>query len=241
MQPRALTNDLSVSQQIAPDDVHALAAIGFRSLICNRPDGEGPDQPGYQEIERKASALGLQVHYLPVESGKVSDEQAQAFGQLLDSLPKPVLAYCRSGMRSATLWALSQSARRPLPDILERAAAAGYDLKGVVRRIANGGRTPLDIADASHAVVIIGAGAAGIAVASSLLARKPGLDIAIIDPADIHYYQPGWTLVGGGVFEPAHTARTMRRCCPAAWCGSRRPWRPSSRTAMRSSSTAAAW
>src|SRR5215469_16828320 len=69
-------------------------------------------------------------------------------------------------------------------------------------------------ADASHAVVIIGGGAAGIAVASSLLARKPGLDIAIIDPADIHYYQPGWTLVGGGVFEPAHTARTMASVLP---------------------------
>ncbi|CAG9171008.1 hypothetical protein LMG23992_01907 [Cupriavidus laharis] len=219
MQPRALTNDLSVSPQIVPDDVPTLAAIGFRSLICNRPDGEGPDQPGFQEIERKASALGLQVHYLPVESGKVSDEQAQAFGQLLDSLPKPVLAYCRTGTRSATLWALSQSARRPLPDIIERAAAAGYDLKGVVRRIANGGRTPVDVADASHAVVIIGGGAAGIAVASSLLARKPGLDIAIVDPADIHYYQPGWTLVGGGVFEPAHTARTMASVLPrgVAW------------------------
>ena len=75
-------------------------------------------------------------------------------------------------------------------------------------------KTPLAQADASHAVVIIGGGAAGIAVASSLLARKPGLDIAIIDPADIHYYQPGWTLVGGGVFEPAHTARTMASVLP---------------------------
>jgi len=219
MQPRALTSELSVSPQILPDDVHTLAASGFRSLICNRPDGEGPDQPGFQEIERNASLLGLQAHYLPVESGKVGDEQAQAFGRLMDSLPKPVLAYCRTGMRSATLWALSQAPHRPLPDIIERAAAAGYQLKGVVRRIANGGRTPTDIADASHAVVIIGGGAAGIAVASSLLARRPGLDVAIIDPADIHYYQPGWTLVGGGVFEPAHTARTMASVLPrgVAW------------------------
>ena len=47
---------------------------------------------------------------------------------------------------------------------------------------------------------MVGGGAAGIAVAASLQARNPDLDIAIIDPADIHYYQPGWTLVGGGVF-----------------------------------------
>lgn len=75
------------------------------------------------------------------------------------------------------------------------------------------------VAEASHAVVVIGGGAAGIAVASSLLARQPDLDLAIIDPADVHCYQPGWTLVGGGVFEPAHTARTMASVLPrgAAW------------------------
>ena len=76
-----------------------------------------------------------------------------------------------------------------------------------MRRIANGGRTPVEVADASHEVVIVGGGAAGIAVAASLLARRPGLDVAIIDPADIHYYQPGWTLVGAGVFDAcAHRA-----------------------------------
>jgi sulfide:quinone oxidoreductase len=51
---------------------------------------------------------------------------------------------------------------------------AGFDLKGVVRRIVNGGRTPVEVADATHEVVIIGGGAAGIAVAASLLARSPG-------------------------------------------------------------------
>jgi sulfide:quinone oxidoreductase len=90
----------------------------------------------------------------------------------------------------------------------------GFDLKGVVRRIVNGGKTPVEVADVTHDVVIIGGGAAGISVASSLLARKPGLDIAIIDPADIHYYQPGWTLVGAGVFDAAITARTMASVLP---------------------------
>lgn len=74
---------------------------------------------------------------------------------------------------------------------------------------------PADLAEAAHTIVIIGGGAAGIATAASLLTRQPDLDIAIIDPADIHYYQPGWTLVGAGVFTASQTVRTMTSIIPA--------------------------
>jgi sulfide:quinone oxidoreductase len=69
-------------------------------------------------------------------------------------------------------------------------------------------------AAARHDIVIVGAGAAGIAAASSLLARNERLDIAVIDPADTHYYQPGWTMVGGGIFRPETTARAMAAVLP---------------------------
>ena len=62
--------------------------------------------------------------------------------------------------------------------------------------------------------MIVGAGAAGISVAASLKSRKPDLDIAIVDPADVHYYQPGWTMVGGGIFEASDTAKTMGSLIP---------------------------
>ena len=65
-----------------------------------------------------------------------------------------------------------------------------------------------------HEVVIVGGGAAGIATAASLLARQPGLDIAIIEPANTHYYQPGWTMVGAGVFKPGDTAHSMSSVMP---------------------------
>ncbi|MBC5783189.1 TIGR01244 family phosphatase [Ramlibacter sp. USB13] len=214
MEIRSLAPELAVAGQVRPEDVQAIARAGYRAIVCNRPDGEGADQPGFAEIERAAKEHGLAARYLPAESGKVTDEQGRDFGRLLQELPGPVLAYCRTGMRSTTMWALSQATRRTLPDILQRAAAAGHDLKGVVRRIANGGKTPVEVVDASHAVVIVGGGAAGIAVASSLLRRQPHLDVAIIDPADVHYYQPGWTLVGAGVFEARETARTMASVLP---------------------------
>lgn len=209
-----LTDALSVRPQVTAADVAGIAAAGFRAIVCNRPDGEGADQPGFEEIEAAARAAGLEARYLPVVSGKVRDEDAAVFGAALAELPRPILAYCRTGTRSATLWALSEAGRRPLPDILARAKAAGYDMSGVVRRIANGGRTPTDTGDASHEVVIVGGGAAGIAVASSLIARAPGLDVAVIDPADVHYYQPGWTMVGGGIFDPEDTAKTMGSLIP---------------------------
>ena len=216
---RPVTETFGVSGQIQPGDIPALKAAGYRSIVCNRPDGEGADQPTFQEISDAAAAAGIEARYLPVESGRISDDDAADFRAAMDALPKPVFAYCRTGTRSATLWALSEAQNRPLPDILARTKTAGYDLGGVVRRIVAGGRTPTDVADVKHDVVIVGGGSAGIAVAASLRAREADLDIAIIDPADIHYYQPGWTLVGAGVFRPEETARAMGALIPdgVAW------------------------
>ena len=211
---RKISPEISVSPQITPEDVARLAEAGYRAIICNRPDGEGMDQPTFDEVEQAARAAGLEIRYQPIDHGKVTDADAEAFGEMLTALPKPVVAYCRSGTRSATLWSLAQAGRMAVSEILAATQAAGYDMGGVVRRIANGGRTPVDQADASHDIVVVGGGAAGIAVAASLRARKPGADIAIIDPADIHYYQPGWTMVGGGIFEAADTAKTMGSLIP---------------------------
>jgi len=69
--------------------------------------------------------------------------------------------------------------------------------------------------DFTHQIVIIGGGSAGIATAASLLTRKPSLDIAIIEPKDEHFYQPGWTMVGGGIFTPEKTRRSMKDLMPS--------------------------
>jgi sulfide:quinone oxidoreductase len=214
MDIRKLTNELSVSPQIAASDIPAIMAAGFRSVVCHRPDGEGADQPLFREIAEAAEAQGLVIRHQPIVPGKLADADAAAFDALLNELPKPVLAFCRTGTRSASLWSLTEATRRPLPDILATTRSAGYDMSGIVRRIANGGRTPTHLADVTHDIVIIGGGAAGIAAASSLLARKSDLDIAIIDPADTHYYQPGWTMVGAGVFDAAVTVHTMASVIP---------------------------
>jgi sulfide:quinone oxidoreductase len=105
---KAINAGLSVSPQILPDDVAAIAAAGFRSVVCNRPDGEGADQPAFAAIEAAARAAGLQAAYLPVVSGQVKDADVETVATLFATLPKPVFAYCRSGTRSATLWSLAK-------------------------------------------------------------------------------------------------------------------------------------
>ncbi|SDE60080.1 sulfide:quinone oxidoreductase [Salipiger thiooxidans] len=214
MEFRKINDDITVSPQITAADLAGIAAAGYRSIICNRPDGEGADQQTFDEIDAAAREAGLVARYLPVVSGKVQDGDAEAFGTAMRELPGPVFAYCRTGTRSATLWSLSQAKVLTPPQILAATKAAGYDMAGVVRRIVNGGKTPTDSGDAGFDVVVVGGGAAGIAVSASLKARKPDLEIAVLDPADIHYYQPGWTMVGGGIFEASTTARTMGSLIP---------------------------
>ena len=135
MQLRRLTNELAVAGQVNPSDIPGLAAQGIRAIICNLPDGEAPDQPSYAEMEKAAAANGIKIAYQPVVMTAISDADAEAFGKLLDELPQPVLIYCRSGMRSATLWALSQAGTLPVEEIVEAAATAGYDLKPFLPRL----------------------------------------------------------------------------------------------------------
>jgi sulfide:quinone oxidoreductase len=111
MDIRTLTDDLSVTGQITQDQLAQIAAQGFRAIICNRPDGEEPGQPSFAQIEQAARAAGLAARYLPVTGGDLTDDKAAGFASLLNTLPGPVLAYCRSGMRSSTLWSLAQAAQ----------------------------------------------------------------------------------------------------------------------------------
>ncbi|MDP1931525.1 MAG: TIGR01244 family sulfur transferase [Gammaproteobacteria bacterium] len=206
MNLKTINEGFAVTEQIGVADVEALASQGVRSLICNRPDGEVADQPAYAEIERAALQHGMSIRNLPVVSSKIEDFHIRAFAEAYAELPRPLVAYCRSGTRSITLWALAQGAQgMPIEQIVAVATAAGYDLADTVRRIESS--KPVAAATQHFSIVIVGAGSGGIAVAASLLKRKPDLQIAIIDKAQKHYYQPGWTMVGGGVFRNTDTER----------------------------------
>lgn len=101
-----ITPEYSVSTQISVEDVAEIEALGYRSIMCNRPDGESPDQTPVATIRAEAEARGLAFAFVPVISGGVAPQNVTAFEEALRELPEPVLAYCRSGTRCRTLWAM---------------------------------------------------------------------------------------------------------------------------------------
>lgn len=111
MNYRQITDDYSVSGQIIPEEVAAIKAAGFRSVICNRPDNEQPGQPPANSIKASVEAAGLEFRHIPVVSGQITEQDVADQAAALESLPGPVFAYCRSGGRSASLFTLAKEAK----------------------------------------------------------------------------------------------------------------------------------
>ncbi|MCB2117129.1 MAG: TIGR01244 family phosphatase [Rhodobacteraceae bacterium] len=135
MEIRSLTPDYAVSPQITPDDVTAIRAAGFTTLIDNRPDAEIPAEVGTEAMRRAAEAAGLVFVANPVVGGAISDENVRAQCAAIAAAKGPVFAYCASGNRSSIVWAMSQAGARPTDELIGTAAAWGYNLEPFRARI----------------------------------------------------------------------------------------------------------
>jgi sulfide:quinone oxidoreductase len=217
---KKISPELSVYEQLSLADLENAASKGFKAIINNRPDGEEAGQVPSATLEAKAKELGLVYRHIPIKPGNADDDAVSAFRSALHDLPAPIVAFCRTGTRSTTLWALSRADQLSVDAILSTASDAGYDLSGLKGRMHEIAQKKTLLKSANEAapkqydIVIIGGGAGGIAVASGLLKRDPAYSIAIVEPRDKHYYQPGWTLVGGGVFDRRQTERPMADVMP---------------------------
>jgi uncharacterized protein (TIGR01244 family) len=125
---KRINDDVSVAPQISPEDMPAVKAAGFTTVINNRPDGESFDQPTSETMKAAAEAAGLAYHYIPLGRDGVSSRMVEETEAALEGSDGPVLAFCRSGTRSTTLWALSQAGKLPAQEIVSQAAHAGYDM-----------------------------------------------------------------------------------------------------------------
>ncbi|MDH3274262.1 MAG: bifunctional protein tyrosine phosphatase family protein/NAD(P)/FAD-dependent oxidoreductase [Gammaproteobacteria bacterium] len=223
MNIKKLSPRFFVSEQIAIADLGVASAQGIKTIINNRPDNEAQGQPRSADLAAAAAELGMQFVNLPVIAGRLTDENIDEFERANRSLQGPILMYCRTGTRSTCLWALNEAKTLDVDAVMATAAQAGYDLKAMrARLISRSAATPAAASESirkaasadEHDVVIVGGGTAGLATASSMLRRKPGLDILLIEPREAHYYQPGWTLVGAGIFDRKKTERAMASVMP---------------------------
>ena len=132
---KRLTPFLSVAAQLQPADMALLASNGFRCVINNRPDNEGEGQPSSEAMRAAAEASGLEYHHLPVVSGQITEADVAAFRALLERIKGPALAFCRTGTRSASLWALAEAHHLDPQVLLQTAQQASYDLSGLLPRM----------------------------------------------------------------------------------------------------------
>ncbi|MWJ27892.1 TIGR01244 family phosphatase [Halomonas sediminis] len=128
MDIKPLDERLSVMAQPSYEDIDTLAKEGYRTIISNRPRGETEDQPDMQALKEKAESLGMVWREIPVKPGEYSQQDIDAFSEVLQSSPEPIVGFCRTGKRVSHLWAYSQAPECPIMDLMKASQAAGHDL-----------------------------------------------------------------------------------------------------------------
>jgi len=137
MNLKPLSPDLSVTPQIEISEVAALAARGFRSIVGNRLEGEAPDQPAWSSLVAEAERHGMSARQIAVVPGQIGPDDVERFADALRELPTPIAAFCRTGTRSAMLWALANPDGLSVDERIAVAAAQGYDLVPLRDRMGN--------------------------------------------------------------------------------------------------------
>jgi uncharacterized protein (TIGR01244 family) len=142
MDIRPIAEGYAVSPQIAPEDVPAIAARGFTTVICNRPDTEVPHELAAAVIRIAVEAAGLRFVDNPMAGGGLTMDHIEAQRAALDGATGPVLAYCASGNRSTILWALANAGRKPTAELVQAGAPYGYQVpmfRDLIERLAQQG------------------------------------------------------------------------------------------------------
>ena len=126
MSIHALTNDLFICEQLNETLIKEAKTLGIQSVICNRPDNEEPGQPDFTTVQKWLNQNGIfSVVHQPTQMSLINADSAALFKQHLHSLPKPILAFCRTGTRSTTLWAITEIQQgKSVDEVIEQAANA---------------------------------------------------------------------------------------------------------------------
>ncbi|MEM8645801.1 MAG: TIGR01244 family sulfur transferase [Pseudomonadota bacterium] len=135
MEFKKIDDTLSVAGQLTSEDLTRARDLGFKTIINVRPDGEKEDAMTADAARSALSDQPVAYHHLPVLPTQITDEDVTAFQALMNEVEGPVLAHCGTGMRASVLWALANAGTLSTEDILQKTAAAGYDLSKIAPRI----------------------------------------------------------------------------------------------------------
>lgn len=127
---KELPGDVFVAGQLLAAQMQALAEQGVMSFINNRPDMEGPMQPLSEELEKAAQELGVDYHHIPMAGG-LTPGLIEASQTAYAELPRPIVAFCASGTRSAALWAFAHVDKLGVEGVMEAVSGAGYNLEQI--------------------------------------------------------------------------------------------------------------
>lgn len=130
---KKLSEEFAAAPQLTQQDFETLASAGYKTIINNRPDGEEAGQLSAADAQEIAQKEGLNYLHVPVTMSDLNAEKIQQFEQALKDSPKPILAHCRSGMRSSILWAIAKikNGQMSIEEVISTAAQQGYDLSRV--------------------------------------------------------------------------------------------------------------
>lgn len=133
--PRQLSQTVAVGRGPARDELSQLVAAGFRSLINNRPDNEKDSPLTSAEAADAAAAQGLDYRYIPVDGRNPLERDVRVFCEAMRTMPGPIYAYCQTGGRSASLWALASVAESNTETLVKACMDAGFDVSGIAAKM----------------------------------------------------------------------------------------------------------
>lgn len=130
-----ITDTFAVADQPDLPEIEGLGRAGAKLLINNRPDGEEAGQPGSAAEAEAAGNVGLAYRHLPVTGAAIGRDDIRRFQQAVHEAEGPVVAHCRSGTRSLTLWVIGEvlDGRLARGDVIDFGARRGFDLTGALR------------------------------------------------------------------------------------------------------------
>ncbi len=130
-EPVPLSSDVWVGPAPKPGTLQELVSAGFRSIINNQPDTDTGLLMNGSQVEEEAKSCGLGYAFIPVEGRNPLERDVRTFYQALTELPRPIFAYCRTGGRSASLWAMASVLENDTDSLISRCHKIGFDISGL--------------------------------------------------------------------------------------------------------------